>query len=651
MRSERWLVVAFFLIFGLTAFCYAPGLGGGFLFDDYPNLDDLGVYGGVVDWESFKSFVNNGFAGPTGRPLALATFLLDDNAWPSDPYSFKVTNLWIHLLCGVLIFASTRKLLSFYGKTSPHLEWIALLSSGIWLLHPYFVSTTLYIVQRMAQLSTLFVMLGLLGYLTGRCWLQRSPRKSYLLMSASIFLCSGLAALSKENGALLPLFIIVVEFCRPNIESKDRPNRYWMCIFLYIPGLLILGYLASMLDFSNAKWLNRNFSQYERLLTESRVLWGYMYDLWVPKIEGKGLFQDGYLLSRSMVSPPITLVAIISWLAAIVLAIFFRRRFPLVSLAILFFLIAHLVESTVINLEIHFEHRNYQASVFMFLPLASATISLLGVTRLRVLLVLICALLLMLSALTYQRSSLWSSSRDLELYWAASSSDSARAQSVIASALASAGKSDDAEQHLQESMKRLPESALLTMTWMLQRVRSGSVTEGDFVIAGKRLARQPFDAQAITGLRQLTEVVISQSASRDIEGMLSLIELLELSEIYGSQPLFLRLVPYLKGKLLLKSGRTGSAYACYRDAMQLYHDSDAAMMMVAEMSVHPGYALVLLSQARQVLKDQSTNSLKRSRFIYYSDMNRVEAALLSDAKKTGDTVESLKGMDNLRCDK
>jgi len=99
----------------LCFFCYLPGLHGGFLFDDYPNLKDLGIYGGVTDWETFKSFVLNGFSGPTGRPIALASFLLDDNTWPSYAPWFKTTNLLIHELCGLLLCWSILLLLRLYG--------------------------------------------------------------------------------------------------------------------------------------------------------------------------------------------------------------------------------------------------------------------------------------------------------------------------------------------------------------------------------------------------------------------------------------------------------------------------------------------------------------------------------------------------------
>src|SRR5690606_6940387 len=133
------------------------GLRGGFFFDDYLNLDAMGDYGGVTDWETFRAFVFSGWSGPTGRPISLASFLLNDNSWPSYAPWFKKTNLLIHVLCGLLLcWASLLLLRNFKSVPERQAQWIAVLACAFWLLHPYMVSTTLYVVQRMAQLATLF---------------------------------------------------------------------------------------------------------------------------------------------------------------------------------------------------------------------------------------------------------------------------------------------------------------------------------------------------------------------------------------------------------------------------------------------------------------------------------------------------------------
>ncbi len=161
-RRNLLLVAAgWVFLFIAAVFAYWPGLAGPFLLDDFGSIADLGDRGGVRDWSTFKAFVFGGHAGPLGRPVALLSFLIDGNNWPTDPWPFKRTNLLIHLLNGGLIGLLATKILRLLEFDRQDARWIALVSAACWLLHPFLVSTTLYAVQRMAQLSTLFVFAGL----------------------------------------------------------------------------------------------------------------------------------------------------------------------------------------------------------------------------------------------------------------------------------------------------------------------------------------------------------------------------------------------------------------------------------------------------------------------------------------------------------
>ncbi|MCP4299644.1 MAG: hypothetical protein GY783_03600, partial [Gammaproteobacteria bacterium] len=91
------------VLFLAATFAYWPGLKGPFVLDDYGSIVELGYLGGVKDWSTFKTFVFGGHGGPTGRPLALLSFLIDANNWPTDPWPFKRTNLVIHLINGALL--------------------------------------------------------------------------------------------------------------------------------------------------------------------------------------------------------------------------------------------------------------------------------------------------------------------------------------------------------------------------------------------------------------------------------------------------------------------------------------------------------------------------------------------------------------------
>ncbi|HEY9110346.1 MAG TPA: hypothetical protein VIM92_01045, partial [Rhodanobacteraceae bacterium] len=56
----------------------------------------------------------------------------------------------------------------------------ALFGAGAWLLHPLFVSTTLYIVQREAMLPATFVLIGVLGWMASREALARGHTRRAL---------------------------------------------------------------------------------------------------------------------------------------------------------------------------------------------------------------------------------------------------------------------------------------------------------------------------------------------------------------------------------------------------------------------------------------------------------------------------------------
>ena len=85
-------------------FAYHPGLSGGFLFDDFANLPNLGEFGPIDNAGTFWHYITSGIADPTGRPLALLSFLIDAQDWPAYPYPFKRTSVLLHLLNGALLF-------------------------------------------------------------------------------------------------------------------------------------------------------------------------------------------------------------------------------------------------------------------------------------------------------------------------------------------------------------------------------------------------------------------------------------------------------------------------------------------------------------------------------------------------------------------
>jgi tetratricopeptide (TPR) repeat protein len=505
-----WVAVAWSAVLAIAIAAYWNGLGGPFLFDDFGSIAALGNYGGVTDWETFRQFVFLGGAGPTGRPLALASFLIDGTNWPTEPWPFKRTNLVIHLLCGTLLAVLTFQVMRIVGTGRRHARWVALVSAGAWLLHPFLVSTTLYVVQRMAQLSTLFVFAGLAGYLYGRTRVATDGLRAYVIMSCSLVLGTVLAVLSKENGALLPLLAGVFEITILAATSRyrDQLARAWVALFLVLPSVLIAAYLAYRAvshDFFAIR-PPRDYSQYERVLTQPRILTDYLYNWFIPKLYTTGVFQDHFIKSTGLLNPVTTLLAFVLHAGLAGLALLKRRDWPLFSLAVLFFYGGHLIESTVINLELYFEHRNYLPAAFLFLPLLA-----LGARKLdtRMFWVVACASLLLLGGFTRFAATIWP---DYSLIIAASAQKaptSARAQGQYAMELFNTGRTEESLAILDNALQSIPQrnSYLLLMRLNI-RCASEKLSRDEFLATAEQLSRAYYDPRLVKSYSRLIAAVV-----------------------------------------------------------------------------------------------------------------------------------------------
>jgi hypothetical protein len=87
-----------------------------------------------------------------------------------------------------------------------------------------------------------------------------------------------------------------------------------------------------------------------------------------------GFQHDDIPVSTGLFTPHTTALALGGWLLALVVSFRLRRRFPLLLLALLFFLVGHSMESTVIPLEMVYEHRNYLPSSLVCLALAAVLV-------------------------------------------------------------------------------------------------------------------------------------------------------------------------------------------------------------------------------------------------------------------------------------
>lgn len=365
------LIPAFLLLLVLLAtfLAYRPGLTGPFLFDDSYTIENNQALA-IPDLSigNLKRVAFSASAGPLARPISMMSFAVNRYTTGLDPYFFKLTNVVIHLFNGVGIFVLTNLLLNIYRKrfksdySATHAKWVGLVVTAAWLLHQFNLTSVLYVVQRMTSLSALFSIWGLSLFLWGRTRLYEG-QNGMLPILASLLLFTPLAALSKENGALLPVFMLLAEIIFFNfITEKPSARRFLVVVYLFfvaVPASVVLVYTGLHPEWVLNGYQTREFSLLERLLTEARVLWFYLGQIVLPDTSQMALFHDDIVTSKGLLQPLSTFFSLLGIAALLSASFLLRKKAPIAAFGVLFFLAGQTLESTFIALEIAHEHRNY----------------------------------------------------------------------------------------------------------------------------------------------------------------------------------------------------------------------------------------------------------------------------------------------------
>ena len=369
----------------------------------------------------------------------------------------------------------------------------ALFGAGAWLLHPLLVSTTLYIVQREAMLAGHLRAdrhAGLDGFARGAG--ARPSQTRAHRDGDSAWLCTALAVLSKANGALLPMLLLLVEWVvlsrRPMPSAgTQRRLRHAVAVFLILPALLVIAYLVYQIPgaIRGAPGI-RGWTVGQRLLTEPRVLTDYLRLLFVPHAYSSGLFNDAFPVSTGWLHPASTLPCIGLVIALIGAGFALRKKHPAIALALLFYFGAQLMESGWIPLELYYEHRNYLPALLLFWPIGLA-LGQPGTLRFLRIFAAVAAFGA-LAALTHQRAELWGDAPRQAQAWAAINPDSARAQTSAALYDLQSDRPRLAAARLQLAMPKHPDDLQIPLNLLTAQCRLGAVRPTTLAAARTALA-------------------------------------------------------------------------------------------------------------------------------------------------------------------
>lgn len=363
LKNER-IALAFVLM--LVGLLYLPGINGPLLHDDLARLNSETVQATKLDLPSLLASTKE----YPQRPLAMMTFAANHAMCGPDPVCYKSTNVILHLTTGLALWLLLKQLCSAGNRR--HLfaapDWLPLAVTTVWLLHPLHVSTVLYAVQRMTQLATLFSLLAMAAWLKGREEEEGSRKALGWLLVAVLALLVG--ALCKESAWLTLPLIALIELLLLTPAWRQRiPHKAVLGWSLAAAVLAILWLLAHYPPrFILNSYISRDFTPPERLLTEARILFYYASEILWPDPRRMSIFLDNFQVSRTFFSPMTTPIAVLAYAAIIGFSLTALLKKPsLVAFGLLFFLVGHVLESSLIGLILAYEHRNYLPGIGLLL--------------------------------------------------------------------------------------------------------------------------------------------------------------------------------------------------------------------------------------------------------------------------------------------
>ena len=414
-NMKRNLII-FAILTATILIVYSNSLLCPFHYDDSVNIiRNKNIHMTEFNWESVKaSWFAGGARGDIYhpilyRPVAMFSFALNHYFHGLEVLGYHVVNVIVHIITALFLFLFIMQVLTLpklkekYGEYAWQIAGIAAL---LWAINPVQLTNVTYIVQRQNALCGMFYIAGLYFYIKAR---KRYSLHQYIFSGVAIVLAMG----SKENAILAFPAIALLELMFFGITRKK----------LYVfGGFIVAGFLLTLavqgwetFTFSQLQtgFAKRDFTMGERLLTESRAIVFYIMILLIP-YHGALSLTHVIPVSRGLFDPPETLIALSIIGIILLLTALKTKKQPLIAFCVYFFFLNHLVEGTIIPLELIYEHRNYIPSFFFFLPVAIVIIHLSRRYLKQAVIVATAMLVLFFGFNTYVQNAAWQT--DLRLW-------------------------------------------------------------------------------------------------------------------------------------------------------------------------------------------------------------------------------------------
>lgn len=406
-NNIRWFYVFTIVFTAIIALAYYLGISATLYYDDVRPIEKLNS---INDFSTALNYIFTEKSGPLGRPISMLTFAAGQFLFPNNINMILVLNIGIHLLNAILVFALVSTLLRLVKTGSQWIEVndqdvriVAIFTAALWAVLPIHVATVMVPIQRMAELSTLFILAGVYVYLKGLYLQVNSEQtKGFGYQIASVAIFTPLAVLSKENGALLPVLLLVLELTLLTKIAAISKYRKIRAAIGFSALISILAFLIYTAISTGNDLVGRPFTITERLLVQPFIILNYLSIALLPSVSSINIFHDGFVAPSFFIQ----LLAVAILLTLLIFSVIKREKYPLLAFAVLWYLATQLLESTSLSLELFYLHRSYTALIGISFVIALVVYNYYKKSTKPTVLASLAALLVYTALLT-QTSSTW----------------------------------------------------------------------------------------------------------------------------------------------------------------------------------------------------------------------------------------------------
>jgi len=443
-----------FVIALLGFLIYFNSLEVPFIFDDGPHIPENPHI--RLEELTIDKLLSAAQDSPASRPVANISFALNYFFHGYDVTGYHIFNIAVHVLGAIFFFYFLLRTLSLpAARINPEYHFaIAGLASLIWLAHPIQTQSVTYIVQRMNSMAGMFYLLSLWLYVEAR--LIKRPWTRNMLVTGSI-LSAVMALGSKEIAITLPLVVYLYEwyfFQDLNTAWLRKSLKYVLLISAVFITVGWVYFEGSPVETILRMYEQCDFSPFERILTETRVIVFYVTLLLLP-IPSRLNLDHGFTISTSLFDPITTFLALLFLIALLGTATVTAKRFRVFSFFIFWFIINLFLESSFIGLELIYEHRLYIPSCTFAVLFSYILIERLWKWR-QWALVLSLVLIFFYGTATVIRNNVWKDELTLWSDAVSKNPASQRGFHNLGNALAAQGKVDEAIYHYKQAVSTNP---------------------------------------------------------------------------------------------------------------------------------------------------------------------------------------------------